>query len=264
MLICAALLLCTALVSAGCITTAATENTAASGDTPLLGFVGALSDETELILSDMQNKEEKSIGIFKFTKGTCQGIPCVVGTCGVGKIYSAACTQAMIDLYHPANIVNIGVGGALNADLRVGDLVIAEETVIHDFDETPLGNEPGQLWENKLIYIPCDEKLIAAAKNAAKNLDIPTKTGITATGDQFIEEPEDKLRLEKDYNALVCDMEGAAVTLVCYENGVPCVVCRTISDTRDGDSDEYEANVDAIGEKIAKLGEELLLCLAAE
>ncbi|HJJ48761.1 MAG TPA: 5'-methylthioadenosine/adenosylhomocysteine nucleosidase [Methanocorpusculum sp.] len=244
---------------AGCI---AAPDTAAVQNEKLIGFVGATGEETAYLLSAMENKEEKTIGIMKFTKGTIDGIACVIGECGIGKIYAAACTQAMIDSYHPACIVNIGVGGAISADLHVGDLVIAENTVIHDFNLTPIGNAPGQLWENKLIYIPCNETLVNKVKQAAETLGIRTVTGISATGDQFIEDPEVKLSLEKDFNALVCDMEGAAVALVCYENNVPCVICRTISDARNGNGSDYTENVGKTGYDAAKLGEELLHCLA--
>lgn len=41
----------------------------------------------------------------------------------------------------------------------------------------------------------------------------------------------DKIKwLEKEFNALACEMEGASIAHVCYLNNIPFVVIRSISD----------------------------------
>ena len=54
--------------------------------------------------------------------------------------------------------------------------------------------------------------------------------GSVATGDLFVSSQGEKERLQRDYNALCAEMEGAAVAHVCAVNRVPFAVLRCISD----------------------------------
>jgi adenosylhomocysteine nucleosidase len=56
--------------------------------------------------------------------------------------------------------------------------------------------------------------------------------GEIASGDQFFCSNEQKQKLQSQLpNVLCVEMEGAAVTQVCYEYEIPCCIIRTISDT---------------------------------
>lgn len=50
------------------------------------------------------------------------------------------------------------------------------------------------------------------------------------------------LILQNDFNALACEMEGAAVADVCTQYQVPFVVIRTMSDKADGEAHETYEN----------------------
>ena len=53
---------------------------------------------------------------------------------GIGKVNAAATTQRMIDLAKVDVVINSGVAGGLNPNLGIGDVVISETAVYHDFN----------------------------------------------------------------------------------------------------------------------------------
>ena len=49
-------------------------------------------------------------------------------------------------------------------------------------------------------------------------------------------------KLQDDYNAYACEMEGAAVAVVCIKYKTPFVVIRALSDKADGNAHENYEN----------------------
>ena len=226
----------------------------------MIGFICALAVEVEGIANMMDNKEENTVAKITYTKGDIGGKEVVCCECGVGKVNAAMSTQIMIDLYHPDVIINSGIAGSLSGDIRIGDIVVSDDCVQHDMDGTEMGDPPGEIWFNdeRRIYIPADrdtaDKLIAACRTLP---DISVFRGRIASGDTFVAAHERRQRIADMFEALACEMEGAAVGCVCYRNGVPFAILRSISD--DFNNNEFmdfmqfrniaaERSIKAIGE----------------
>ena len=79
---------------------------------------------------------------------------------------------------------------------------------------------------NKQIYL----------SDVCKKHNLNTKTGIVATGDQFIADNEKKEYLKNTFNALCAEMEGGSIGHVCMRNNIDFCVLRAISDSADNDS----------------------------
>ena len=91
-----------------------------------------------------------------------------------------------------------------------------------------------------------DELTALGVNNAKPKCQI----GIIATGDQFVDSPQQlKEIMQQQLGTLAVEMEGAAVAQVCYNNKIPFVVVRTISD---GANHLSEKQFPAFIEKIAK------------
>ena len=54
--------------------------------------------------------------------------------------------------------------------------------------------------------------------------------GTIVTGDVFVSSEEKTAQLRRDYGADATEMEGAAVAQICYQEQVPCLVIRSLSD----------------------------------
>ncbi|MEJ6952593.1 5'-methylthioadenosine/adenosylhomocysteine nucleosidase [Natronospora cellulosivora (SeqCode)] len=199
----------------------------------MLGIIGAMDQEVAAILEKLSDKELKEYYAIKYWKGYINGIECVIGQSGIGKVNAARCTQIMIDKYKPDSIINIGSAGALNPELEIGDVVISSSSIYHDVDLTIFGHEKGYLSDLDDRFIKADKKLIEQCKEVMgkiKNDTYNIMIGPIATGDQFHNDPDIKAELFEEFGAYCDDMEAAAIAHVCLLCEIPYVVIRSISD----------------------------------
>lgn len=199
----------------------------------MLGIIGAMTVEVDELKKIMSDTLEHTVGDMTFVSGKLYGADAVVTVCGEGKVNAAMCTQAMIMEYAPDLIVNTGVGGGLADGLKIGDVVVASAVVEHDMDMSPLGYPIGFVGGVNRTEMPCDKKTADLLERCTRELNIPCRRGIVASGDQFISSDEKKAFLVETFNASVCEMEGAAIGHVCIRNGVPFGVLRSVSDSGD-------------------------------
>ena len=91
-------------------------------------------------------KEENfNLYFISFYEGKIKEIECVLVECGVGKVNAARTTQIVIDNMKVDYVFNIGVAGGIKNNMSVGDIVLAESLVQHDFDITAFHHEKGYI-----------------------------------------------------------------------------------------------------------------------
>ncbi len=219
----------------------------------MIGIIGAMDAEVQLLTEKMEGIREEQVGFARFYLGTLMGKPCVVGRCGVGKVHAAACAQSMILKYQPEVVVNIGVAGALRDELKIGDIMVARAAVQHDMDTTPVGDPLGLISGINLVYIPTDEQVTEKLIRAAERLGYQPMLANAATGDQFVATLEKKYDIANTFGAGSCDMEGAAIAQVCYEMQVPFGEYRGISDETHDTGREYFLNMQDAARSSARL-----------
>lgn len=196
-----------------------------------LGIIGAMAEEVELLLADLQGARAESRAGVTLHFGELDGVPVIITQGGIGKVNAAMTTVTLIAA-GAAQVIFTGVAGGVHPDLRVGDIVVSTDCVQHDVDVTaldyPLGEIPGEAasW-------PADEHLRRLAYAAASTLPVRAVEGRVASGDQFVASPEKVRWLAQTFGAACAEMEGAAVAQVCAKCGVPFVVIRSVSDTAD-------------------------------
>ena len=204
-----------------------------------LGIIGAMEEEVETLLAQMEEKITSTHAGSSFSEGKLAGLPCVVVQCGIGKVNAALCAQILCDVYGVTHIVNTGIAGSLCEELDIGDLVVSRDAMYHDFDCCHFGYPMGKVPGMPESYA-ADETLTALAFAAAE-AENPghTRMGRVASGDQFVCSKEQKERIISVTGALCTEMEGAGIAQTAYRNGVPFVILRAISDKAD-DSAEMD------------------------
>ncbi len=202
----------------------------------MIGIIGALEEEVVMLRHDMEIKNSSIIAKCEYISGVLNNQDIVVTRCGMGKVNAASCTSTMIDMYAPDIIINTGVGGSLDDSLKVCDIMIAEDVVQHDYNIVSLGYKLAQVDNFDTPYFVCDKKVNMAIKKSTENLGYTSYFARFATGDQFIDLPEDKRRLSETFGARVCDMETAAIAQVCQLHGVRFSSIRSISDSTSGEN----------------------------
>lgn len=203
-----------------------------------IGIIVAMQEELDEILKIMDEIEQKEIYNITFIEGKIENNQVIIVKSGVGKVNAARTTQILIDKLNVKYVINVGSAGALNPMLNIGDIVIADRLIQHDFDITAFNHEKGYI-TGVGDYINCDAELVRKLKNIASNMeDMEYKvvTGVIASGDIFCTEIEMKNKIYSKFNAECVEMEGAAIAQVCYLDKIPFAVIRSISDSPNGNN----------------------------
>ena len=199
-----------------------------------LGIIGAMEQEVESLLAQMQGKTSREIAGSTFFSGTLEGVDAVVVQCGVGKVNAALCAQILCDCYGVTHLVNTGIAGSLCAELDIGDLVVSRDAMYHDFDCVHFGYPYGRVPGMDVTAFPADDTLLGYAFAAAEQVNPShTRIGRVASGDLFVADAVQKERIVAATQALCTEMEGAAIAQTAYRNQVPFVILRAISDKAD-------------------------------
>jgi adenosylhomocysteine nucleosidase len=171
-----------------------------------------------------------------------------------GKVAAATTATTLIHEFKITELLFTGVAGAINSDLKIGDIVLGKRLIQHDMDARPLMKQYEipllsktyfetdstllntaskaiqAVFENKSLHSVIAEQHLLEFKISQPKLYI----GDIASGDQFFSTNEQKQNLNSQLpNVLCVEMEGAAVAQVCYEYEIPFSIIRTISDVAD-------------------------------
>lgn len=224
-----------------------------------VGIIFAMQEE--LVELKEYLKLEKEYGIFnlKFYEGTISNVECILVESGVGKVNAARTTQILIDNFKVDYIFNIGVAGGVSESLSVGDIVLGEKLVQHDFDITAFDHEKGYV-PSVGVYVDTDTYLLTLADSVLKSLeDVSFKRGIIASGDIFCTELKMSQKINSKFNALCVEMEGASVAQVCYLSHIPFLIIRSISDVPNNNNViTYEEFLSSSCKVVAKAMNEIL------
>lgn len=203
------------------------------------GVIGAMEEEIRELISAAHITARETIAGMEFCSGILGDSEVVLVKSGMGKVNAGICAQILITRFHAGRIVNTGVAGSLDNRIDIGDFVISEDAVQHDFDVSPIGFRKGEIPFTGLTAFPADAELRRAAVAAVRETapEIGIFEGRICSGDQFIASRRQKEEIIREYGGLCCEMEGAAIAQVCTLNRIPFVIIRAVSDKAD-DSEE--------------------------
>jgi len=217
---------------------------------PFTAVIGAMQVEVDLFKLKVHPKKDTTIMGVTFTVGKMRTRDVVVVKSGIGKVNSAMTTALLLEHFNPTEVIFTGIAGGIDSLLLPGDIVVGKRAAQHDFGQ--LTTEGIIVWQtfnydetSNPLFFPCDSLLIKKTQEAGEKARIkfirtydakrkPTiNIGTIVTGDVFVASTQFKNRLEKEFDAKAVEMEGGAVAQICYQQGVPFVVIRSISDTAD-------------------------------
>lgn len=243
------------------------------------GILGAFGEEGKIIKEAMSGKEIHQVMGIEFVSGRLEGRRVVLALTGVGKVNAAMTTTLLLDHFRPTEVIFTGIAGGLNPKLLPGDIVIAEKLAQHDYGTVTEQGFQKRSARNPIdgkrnpLFLPCDGRLVKLATGAAANTKFAAITidgkarepniveGIVVTGDVFVASREKVSSLIKEFGADAVDMEGAAVAQVCFQQKVPFLVVRSLSDKAD---DTAQVDVQQFYKIAAKNSASLVITLVGE
>lgn len=207
----------------------------------MIGIIVAEIEEMEAVKEIMENTTSTDIYNLKVYTGTLNSKKVLLVRAGVGKVNAARVCQIITDKFDLECVINVGSAGGLNKNLNIGDIIVGEKLVQHDFDVTAFGREKGFIPETGKFF-KSDKTLLEKCKNI-KIDNQKIVTGIIGSGDIFLTDTDLKEKIKKNFNCDCVEMEGAAIAQVCTLNKIPFLVIRSISDIPNGkneiDFNEY-------------------------
>jgi adenosylhomocysteine nucleosidase len=217
-----------------------------------VAIVSAMREELRALLPALRRAGTVHLGGREFHHGELHGHPVVLVLSGIGKVAAATTAALLIHEFKARVLVLTGVAGGLRGEVKVGDVVVADQLLQHDMDASPLFPR----YEVPLTgrsHFDADAALVEALAAAARRClgraealigvdhlrafgidGALLHQGLIVSGDRFVASlaHSDELRTRLP-QALAVEMEGAAMAQVCADFGARFAVMRTISDRAD-------------------------------
>ncbi|MFH1372780.1 MAG: 5'-methylthioadenosine/S-adenosylhomocysteine nucleosidase [bacterium] len=185
--------------------------------------------------------------------GELSGKGVILAESGIGMTNAAMTAQRMIDAYNPRTVVFTGIAGSVDSIVKIGDIVVCSEWITHDFGYIGrdgfrhrgiLAYQPNVDSVVRTVVFPVDSNLITLAAALADSTPDLRKIGtrqprlrvggVGVSGNTFIDSETKRQWLSHEFDALVTDMESAAVAQVCTVNKIPFIIFRSSSDLAGG------------------------------
>ena len=220
-----------------------------------LAIVSAMHEELHALLALLEPHAAdatRTIAGRRFHIGSMQGRPVVLVLSGIGKVAAATTASLLIHEFDARALVFTGVAGGLGEGVRVGDIVVADATLQHDMDASPIfpkyevpltgrsrfdadADLTAQLVASAVRCMADADTTIGPAHLTQFGIASPrVHQGLIVSGDRFVATAvESRALVAALPDALAVEMEGAAVAQVCADFDRPFAMLRTISDRAD-------------------------------
>lgn len=200
-----------------------------------LAIMGAMQEEIDPLLANFKDIKITEYADNKYYEVSLDGLDIVIAHSKIGKVFASLTATTMIEKFGCDTLLFSGVAGAVNSDLKIGDLVIANRLCQHDLDITAFGHPHGFVPGGK-VFVETSKQLREIAKEVAKQNSLKVLEGTIATGDQFVHSSQRKEFIQNTFKADALEMEGASVAVICDSLNVPFFILRSISDSADMDA----------------------------
>jgi DeoD family purine-nucleoside phosphorylase len=174
-------------------------------------------------------------GMLGFT-GTFEGTPLTVHAVGMGGPSAAIYYEELIQL-GAQRLIRIGTCGALKADMRMADVVIA-------MSATALDSTTSTYTMGEAHAPTADYRLLEAAVAAVRAKGMPLHVGPVATSDVFYDPDRGRLTRLAERGHLGIEMEVATLYTVAAIRHVSAVAMMTVSDLLMTESGDFERITD--------------------
>lgn len=221
-----------------------------------VGFISATRKESSIVLRLLKRSRPEQFYSGKIGKNNIVHV-----ISGMGKTNASHAATLLIEKFSPRIIINFGIGGAYpSSGLRVGDIAIANKEIygdeglwlkdgFHTVDSIgiPFLKKGRRKYFNEFLLHPPIPPLPRGSGRGVK-----IKSGVFVTVSASTGTNKRAKELEKRFNAICENMEGAAVAHVCAMYGIPMLEVRGISNIVE-DRDRGKWDIKTASENCQKL-----------
>lgn len=180
-----------------------------------IAIFGAVKEEIAGIKHAMNISDHVRLGKTSAWPGKWGKQNIVLVRSGVGRQRAGDAALQVINRFQPKVLISTGYAGAVQPELNVGDLVIADSILEAKEKYFP---DPDWLGRARGIFCPDGVKVVV---------------GGLLTVDSVVHDPAGKRELGESYSVQAVEMETSAIAKVAEEKGLPLLSIRAISDRLD-------------------------------
>jgi len=204
-----------------------------------IAVLTAIPEEIAAFGAHLTETGRETVAGISIHHGTLDGKAVVLAESGVGKVNAALAASVLFDRFRCGGIIFSGVAGGVDPNLDVGDLVIADQVIQHDYgamvqgalEVYRAGSLPFPQFRGE-VALKADPVLIDRARGVLTE----ARFGTILTGDYYLGCGQTRERLFSSFGGKAVDMESAAVAQVAEAFGAPWLIIRALSDLAGEDS----------------------------
>ena len=214
-----------------------------------LGIICAMEEELRTLVENLDHASKITRHGYVFHTGSIGRHEVVLVQSGIGKVMSAMAVTLLVEVFSVDGIINTGSAGAVNHELKIGDVVVADRLAYHDVDVTAFGYAFGQMAQQPL-YFESSKYFVSELKKAIENPVV----GLITSSDSFISSDGRIAEIKKHFpEVLAVEMEGASVAQAATALKKPFVIIRAMSDTASHDANvKFDEFIIEAGRKSAQ------------
>jgi adenosylhomocysteine nucleosidase len=159
-----------------------------------IGLIAAMTQESDALLRCVKPWKRVAVGPLRGNSFVLAGQNYVLVTSGMGVRRASEAARNLVELNSPQMLISFGIAGAVEADLEIGDVVLAE--AVCSLDQ---------------VLVTRDRQLFIG-------------TAVTTGGSQVMKSQLGEMRHP------ILEMETAGIAQVAAEKGIPLLSLRAISD----------------------------------
>lgn len=182
-----------------------------------IGIIAAMQDESQAVLRLVEKRNRSDLGPYRCYRFQLLDRDCWLVTSGMGIQRAEQATRTLIEAAGPSLLVSVGIAGAVEADLMIGDVVNSTNTGHLNKGELafpfhPLARLAQLAWQAAQFVLK------------AGGAGLYAGTAITTHGGQFVQ-PKSAPLIHP-----VLEMETAGILGAVAQKGIPILSLRAISD----------------------------------
>jgi adenosylhomocysteine nucleosidase len=181
-----------------------------------IGLIAAMPQESKALLRCIKRWKSTTVGPFRGALFQLMDRDCLLVTSGMGLMRAMDAACALLAATSPTLLISFGIAGAVNADLQIGDVVVARSSCML---------EKGLPGKSQPLASLSDSAWNAAARILQpEGAHLVQGTAITTCGSQVTPQ-----KLGEIANP-VLEMETVGIAQIAAEKGIPLLSIRSISD----------------------------------
>lgn len=214
-----------------------------------LGIICAMEEELRTLVENLDQASKITRHGYVFHTGAIGRHEVVLVQSGIGKVMSAMAVTLLVEVFSVDGIINTGSAGAVNHELKIGDVVVADRLAYHDVDVTAFGYAFGQMAQQPL-YFESSKYFVSELKKAIENPVV----GLITSSDSFISSDSRIAEIKNHFpDVLAVEMEGASIAQAATALKKPFVIIRAMSDTASHDANvKFDEFIIEAGRKSAQ------------